>query len=70
MSGNLETVSKAISIVQLAQLITSLTITLRNAIERGDAAVTAEELAGSVAANDAALAGLDAAIARAKAEGR
>lgn len=70
MSGNLETVSKAISIVQLAQLITSLTITLRNAIERGDAAVTDEELAASVAANDAALAGLDAAIARAKAEGR
>jgi hypothetical protein len=70
MSDTLENVSKAISIVQLAQIVTSLSLTLKNAIERGDAAVTEEDLAASVAANDGALSALDAAIARAKSEGR
>lgn len=70
MSSTLATVNKAITIVQLANLVTSLSITLKGALERGDTEVTDEELAASVAANDGALAGLDAAIARAKAEGR
>jgi hypothetical protein len=70
MSDTLETVGKAISIVQLAQLIANLTATLRAAIERGEQAVSADDIASAVAANDAALAGLDAAITRAKAEGR
>lgn len=68
--SSLENVSKALSVVQLAQMITSLTLALRGALERGESAVSPEELAASVAGNDEALAGLDAAIARARAEGR
>lgn len=70
MSSNLENVGKALSIVQIAQMLVSLTTAIRNAIQNGKDEVTAEELAASVAGNDEALAGLAAAIARAQAEGR
>ena len=43
---------------------------IQNAIANGRDEVTQEELAASVAANDEALASLNAAITRAKAEGR
>jgi hypothetical protein len=68
--SSLENVTQALTIVQLAQMITSLTLTLRGALERGETEVTDEQLALSVAENDGALAALDAAIQRAKAEGR
>ena len=70
MSNNLETVGKALSLVQLAQMLVSLTTAIKSAIENGRDSVTEDELAASVASNDAALEALSAAIARAKAEGR
>lgn len=70
MSNNLETVGKALSLVQLAQMLVSLTTAIKSAIENGRDEVTEDELAASVASNDAALEALSAAIARAKAEGR
>lgn len=70
MSDNLETVGKALSIVQLSQMLVSLATAIQNAIANGRDEVTDDELAASVGANDAALAALAASIARAKAEGR
>lgn len=70
MSNNLETVGKALSVVQLSQMLVSLATAIQNAIANGRDEVTEEELAASVAANDQALAALNAAIERAKAEGR
>ena len=70
MSNNLETVGKALSVVQLTQMLVSLATAIQNAIANGRDEVTQEELAASVAANDEALSALSVAIARAKAEGR
>lgn len=57
---------KVISILQIAQLTTSLAAVLRDALARGATEVTEENVAAAIAANDEALAMLDAAIARAK----
>jgi len=70
MSDNLETVGKALTVVQLSQMLVSLATAIQNAIANGRDEVTQEDLAASVAANDEALAALNAAIARARAEGR
>lgn len=70
MSSNLETVGKALTVVQLSQMLVSLATAIQNAIANGRDEVTQEELAASVAANDEALASLNAAIERARAEGR
>lgn len=70
MSDNLETVGKALTVVQLSQMLVSLATAIQNAIANGRDEVTQEELAASVAANDEALASLNAAIERARSEGR
>lgn len=63
-------VAKALTITQLAQMGVGLFTAIMTAVERGQDAVTPDELAASFAGKDAALVGLAAAIARAKAEGR
>lgn len=63
-------VAKALTLTQLAQMIVSLGTAIHNAVSAGKDDVTADELAASFGAKDAALADLAAAISRARAEGR
>lgn len=63
-------IADAIGVIQIAQMINSLSIAFIDAVKAGKDSVTEEELAASFAGKDEALAGLAAAIARAKAEGR
>ncbi len=67
---NAADVGKAIGLIQLAQMITSLSAALVTAIQQGKDSVTADELAQSFENKDAGLEELAASIARAKAEGR
>lgn len=62
--------TKAISVVQLSQMVVTMASAIANAVAAGKDSVTPEELAESFADKDAALGELAAAIARAKSEGR
>lgn len=70
MSINPQDIGKALSVVQLAQMATSLIGLITQAVQNGRDGVTEEELSASFADKDAALGELAAAIARAKSEGR
>jgi hypothetical protein len=61
---------KALTVIQLGQMIGSLTGLLVQAIQNGSGGVTDEQLADAFADKDAALAEQALAIAKAKAEGR
>lgn len=63
-------VAQALTLTQIAQMIVSLGVAIQTAVAAGKDSVTADEVAASFADKDAALVGLSAAIARAKAEGR
>lgn len=63
-------VAQALTLTQIAQMIVSLGVAIQTAVAAGKDSVTADEVAASFADKDAALVGLAAAIARAKAEGR
>lgn len=60
----------ALTIIQLTQMITSLSGLITQAVQSGQGGVTTEEFAAAFADKDAALAEQALAIARAKAEGR
>ena len=61
---------KALTIIQLGQLVTSFTNLLVQAVQSGQGGVTEDELAAAFADKDTALAEQALAIARAKSEGR
>jgi hypothetical protein len=70
MANTQQNLSTAISVVQLLQMIQSLSATAARAIEGGRQEVTDDEMRSSLQANDEALQALRKAIERAQAEGR
>lgn len=61
---------QALTVIQMSQMAASLVGLITQALQSGQSGVTAEQLAEAFAEKDAALAELNAAIARAKVEGR
>lgn len=70
MSISPKDAQNALTLIQLGQMISSLTGLLVQAVQSGQGGVTQEQLADAFADKDAALAEQAVAIARAKAEGR
>lgn len=70
MSISPKDAQQALTVIQMGQMASTLLALIMQAVQSGREAVTPDELATAFAEKDAALVELNAAIARAKEEGR